>query len=123
MEKFRNAVLFTGGLLIVLSAAAIITGAVFAKYLFCTGAVMFSAAQMTSRPAGSTTTIKRLFAQQVLGCIFFLATGVLLFADFLGRNSWIVTLTIGAIIQLYAIFRIEHEQSKKSEQEDSPEES
>lgn len=115
MDKFRNAVLVTGCLLLVLSAAAIITGSIFAKYLFCTGAVMFSAALITGRPENSTITVKRLFAQQVVGCFFLLGTGVLLFTDFLGRNSWIVTLTIGALIQLYTIFRIEHEQNKDSE--------
>ncbi len=119
MEKFRNAVLYTGGTILVIAAASLITGSSFSRYLYCIGAVLFCSAQLTMHKSENLTlTLKRLYVQQGLGCLFLLGTGALLFTDILGKNAWIVTLTIGAIIQLYSIVRIEHEIKKNSLEED-----
>ena len=119
MEKFRNAVLYAGGTILVVAAASLITGSTLSRYLYCIGAVLFCSAQLTVRKSADITlTLKRLYVQQGLECLFLLGTGALLFTDILGKNAWIVTLTIGAIIQLYSIIRIEHEIRKDSTTED-----
>lgn len=47
---------------------------------------------------------RRLSRQQLLGALFLLITGVLMFVE--RHNSWIVTLTIAAVFELYTAFRM-----------------
>jgi len=93
-----------GALLLLAGAALMITGWTLAPYLFCVGALLFAAMQMTDRYEGQDITVKRLRRQQLIGSLMLLVTGVLMFVE--RHNGWIVTLTIAAVIQLYTAFRM-----------------
>ena len=115
-------------------AAVRITGWEYSQYLYSLGALMFSAAQFADRYDGHDLIMKRLRGQQVLGSVFLLLTAVLMFMEpshagfytapgmndrlrsFLlavtRRNSWIITLSIAALFELYSSMRMESRQKK-----------
>ncbi len=99
-----STLMIIGALLLLAGAALMITGWTLAPYLFCVGALLFAAMQMTDRYEGKDITVKRLRRQQLIGSLMLLVTGVLMFVE--RHNGWIVTLTIAAVIQLYTAFRM-----------------
>ena len=99
-----STLMIIGALLLLAGAALMITGWTLAPYLFCVGALLFAAMQMTDRYEGQDITVKRLRRQQMIGSLMLLVTGVLMFVE--RHNGWIVTLTIAAVIQLYTAFRM-----------------
>ncbi len=118
-----------GGVLLLVGAAVYITGWSYAPYFYLAGSVMFASGQFSDRYTGDDKIIKRLRFQQVLGAVFLLLTAVLMFAepihnhilangtmaptlrsfllDLTRRNNWIVTLSIGAVFELYSSFRLD----------------
>lgn len=125
-----------GGVLLVLGAAVYITGWEYSPYFYLAGSVMFASGQFADRYTGNDPIVKRLRFQQVLGAIFLLLTAALMFSaplhnrlladmgmggkmrsfllEITRKNNWIVTLTIGAVFELYTAFRLDHI-SKKEE--------
>lgn len=99
-----STLMIIGALLLLAGAALMITGWTLAPYLFCVGALLFAAMQMTDRYEGQDITVKRLRRQQLIGSLMLLVTGVMMFVE--RHNGWIVTLTIAAVIQLYTAFRM-----------------
>ena len=119
-----------GGVLLLFGAAVYITGWSYAPYLYFAGSLLFACGQFADRYSGDDRTIKRLRFQQVLGACFLLFTTVLMFADGIHsfllndtsitpglrsfllditrKNNWIVTLSIGALFELYSSFRLDH---------------
>lgn len=118
-----------GGLLLLLGAAVYITGWTYAPYFYLAGSVMFAVGQFSDRYMGDDRIVKRLRFQQVLGASFLLLTGFLMFSGDLHarllenpslggglhsflltltrRNNWIVTLSVGAVFELYSSFRLD----------------
>ena len=133
MDKKENRLIesFTrvGGVLLLLGAAVYITGWSYAPYFYLAGALIFASGQFADRYTGDDKIVKRLRFQQVLGAVFLLLTALLMFAepihnhilsttsmsptlrsfllDLTRRNNWIVTLSIGAIFELYSSFRLD----------------
>lgn len=125
-----------GGVLLIAGAAIFITGWEYSPYFYLIGSVMFAAGQFSDRYTGDDPIMKRLRFQQVLGACFLLVTAGLMFSGGLHaqlvenpalggnmnsflqsltrRNNWIVTLSIGALFELYSSFRMDHI-SKKEE--------
>ena len=119
-----------GGVLLLFGAVVFITGWDYAPFIYLAGSLMFAAGQFADRYTGDDKIIKRLRFQQVLGACFLLLTAALMFADgihsmlltdntmspglrsfLLGltrKNNWIVTLSIGAVFELYSSFRLDH---------------
>ena len=119
-----------GGVLLLFGAAVFITGWDYAPFIYLAGSLMFAAGQFADRYTGDDKIIKRVRFQQVLGACFLLLTVALMFADgihsmlltdntmspglrsfLLGltrKNNWIVTLSIGAVFELYSSFRLDH---------------
>jgi hypothetical protein len=119
-----------GGVLLLFGAAVFITGWDYAPFIYLAGSVMFASGQFADRYTGDDKIIKRLRFQQILGACFLLLTAALMFADgmhsmlltdnsmspglrsfLLGltrKNNWIVTLSIGAVFELYSSFRLDH---------------
>ena len=118
-----------GGVLLLLGAAVFITGWEYAPYFYLVGSMMFACGQFADRYDGTDPIVKRLRFQQVLGAIFLLLTAALMFSEGLHnrlaadanaggnirsillvltrRNNWIVTLSIGAVFELYSSFRLD----------------
>lgn len=133
MNKNNNRLIesFTavGGLLLLFGAAVYITGWTYAPYFYLVGSLMFAAGQFADRYMGDDRIVKRLRFQQVLGALFLVLTAFLMFSDDLHarlledaslggslhsflvgitrRNNWIVTLSIGAVFELYSSFRLD----------------
>lgn len=125
-----------GGVLLVLGTAVYITGWEYSPYFYLAGSVMFASGQFADRYTGNDPIVKRLRFQQVLGAIFLLLTAALMFSaplhnrlvadmgmggkmrsfllEITRKNNWILTLTIGAVFELYTAFRLDHI-SKKEE--------
>ena len=118
-----------GGVLLLFGAGVFITGWEYAPYLYLAGSIMFACGQFADRYDGNDRIMKRLRAQQVAGACFLLITAVLMFSEgfhsrllsdtsmggnlrsFLlavtRKNNWILTLTIGAVFELYSSFRMD----------------
>ena len=129
-----------GGVLLLVGAMVMITGWEYAPYIYLLGSVMFASAQLSDRYDGDDMILKRLRLQQVLGSILLVITGFLMFSgnyhqqlmfnnsmndtlrSFLltltARNSWIVTLSIATLFELYSSFRID---ARNKELEDKEE--
>lgn len=139
MDKKENRLIesFTtvGGLLLLFGAAVFITGWEYAPYLYLAGSFMFACGQFADRYTGTDPIVKRLRFQQVLGACFILLTAALMFSGpvherlladpYMGgsmrsfllvltrRNNWIVTLSIGAVFELYSSFRMDQISKKQ----------
>lgn len=119
-----------GGILLIAGAAVYITGWEYSPYFYLAGSLMFASGQFADRYTGTDRIVKRLRRQQVLGAVFLLLTAALMFSDPLHnrlladmnmggkfrsflleitrKNNWIVTLTIGAVFELYSALRLDH---------------
>ena len=135
-----NVMMTIGGVLLLVGAMVMITGWGYAPYIYLLGSVMFASAQLSDRYNGDDMILKRLRLQQVLGSILLVITGFLMFSSnyhqqlmfnnsmndtlrsFLltltARNSWIVTLSIATLFELYSSFRID---ARNKELEDKEE--
>lgn len=129
-----------GGVLLLVGAMVMITGWDYAPYIYLLGSVMFASAQMSDRYDGDDMILKRLRLQQVLGSILLVITGFLMFSgnyhqqlmfnnsmndtlrtfllSLTAKNSWIVTLCIATLFELYSSFRID---ARNKELEDKEE--
>ena len=114
-----------GGLLMVIGAGANVLFCQWAPYVFSPGALLFVAMQLRQRYEGRNFTIRRLRRIQILSCMLFLLSALLMLANqqnFLPmdwlyyikyvRNNWVVALLVAAILQLYTSHRISSEIEK-----------
>ena len=99
-----------GAVLVLCGAALQVTRLQLAPYLYLVGAVMFAVVQIASGYEGDNVVIRRLRRQQVIGAVLMVAAGVLMLT--MRHNEWIACLTISAILELYTVFRISHEEEK-----------
>lgn len=128
-SRLIEAFITVGGVLLLFGSAVYITGWEYAPYLYLAGSVMFACGQFADRYEGDDRIMKRLRGQQVLGACFLLLTAVLMFSggiherlltdvslggrmrsfllELTRKNNWIVTLSIGAIFELYSSFRMD----------------
>jgi hypothetical protein len=128
-SRLIEAFITVGGVLLLFGAAVYITGWEYAPYLYLAGSVMFACGQFADRYEGDDRIMKRLRGQQVLGACFLLLTAVLMFSggiherlltdvslggrmrsfllELTRKNNWVVTLSIGAIFELYSSFRMD----------------
>lgn len=129
-----------GGVLLLVGAMVMITGWDYAPYIYLLGSVMFASAQMSDRYDGDDMILKRLRLQQVLGSILLVITGFLMFSgnyhqqlmfnnsmndtlktfllSLTAKNSWIVTLCIATLFELYSSFRIDARNKELEEKEE-----
>ena len=104
-----------GGLLVVIGAVLPLFAPAVAPWVFGLGTLLFSPIQMTDRYRGTNLAVRRLRRQQVLAALMLLITAALMFTSFyrippFRGSEWKVTLFIAAVLQLYAVFRISHEE-------------
>lgn len=107
-----------GGLLVVIGAVLPLIAPAVAPWVFGLGALLFSPIQMTDRYEGGNIIIQRLRRQQVLGALMLLVTAALMFTSYYNippfrGSEWKVTLLIAAVLELYAVFRISHEEKQQ----------
>lgn len=96
-------VMIGGGLMLLVGTALMITGWMFAPYIYSMGALMFAAMQLLDNNGKKDYKSKIVRRHQILASVMFMVTGVLMFTE--RHNGWIVTLTIAAVFELYVAFR------------------
>lgn len=126
-----------GGVLLIAGAAVYITGWEYSPYFYLVGSLMFASGQFADRYTGNDPIVKRLRFQQVMGTVFLLLTAALMFSaplhnrllsdmdaggklrsfllELTRKNNWIVTLSIGAVFELYSAFRLDRISKKDIE--------
>lgn len=111
--QIKTLALRLGGALLCVGAAMPALGFKgIAPYVFTLGALLFCPVQMTERhDEEESITVRRLRRQQMLGSLLLLVTAALMLTAAWNippfrRNEWMMTLTIGAILELYSIFRL-----------------
>jgi len=109
-KKLQGILMAVGAVTLLMGVCLMITRWTPAPYIYCVGALLFSAMQIADRYEGGDLIVKRLRRQQILGALMLLVTGVLMFAE--RHNGWIVTLTIAAVFELYTAFRMPAEKEK-----------
>ena len=127
LNKWQSAVFLIGGALMVVGAGLSMIQQVFAPYVYSVGALGFVAMQLLQRYEGTNMTLQRLRTIMVLSDVLFIVTAVLMFAsrnNLFGLpqiayvqyvyNKWVATLLLAAVIQLYAMHRMDHELKKEA---------
>lgn len=139
-EKYSEYILMAGGTMVLAGAVLKITSWQYAPYLFLAGAILFAAAQVAQPfdEGSGKVVMRRLRAQQMTGAVLLIITGVLMLTDgyhadlVLGntgtgmnefmrsflisvtkKNSWIVTMSIAALCELYTAFRMDNLSKKQ----------
>ncbi len=127
LSKWQNAIFLGGGLLMVVGAGLSVLALSAAPYIYTVGALGFATMQMLQSYEGTSVTIHRLRNILILSDFLFVATAALMFAsqdNLFGFSQityveyvyqkWVATLLLAAIIQLYAMHRIDHELKKEA---------
>lgn len=118
LNKFQNAVFMAGAVLLLAGAASYWFLGRTAVYIYIIGVLMFAFMQVQQRYTGQNPTIRRLRKIQLYGAASLVLTGILLllnYSYYMGyyfRNEWVVTLAIGAFMEVYTSFRIPDELAK-----------
>ncbi len=117
LTPLQNFIYQAGGIMLLSGTLLWLPKLNFAPFLYCIGAIAFSAMQFTASYEGKSLVLKRLRSQQVLGTVFLLITGALMFGNlyrvpYTTHNEWMVSLSIGALLELYTAFRIPAELKK-----------
>lgn len=104
-----------GGLLLIVGAVLPLFAPGLAPWVFGAGALLFCPIQMNDRYEGSNLIIRRLRRQQMLGALLLLISAALMFTSYyrippFRGSEWKMTLLIAAVLELYAVFRIAHEE-------------
>lgn len=106
-----------GGSLIVIGSLLPLFAPDFAPFVFALGAIVFGCTQISDRYDGENFVIRRLRRQQVMGALLLIVTAYLMISEYFQwspfrGSEWKVTLMIAAFLELYTIFRIDHESKK-----------
>ncbi len=118
-KRLTDIVMGIGGMLLVIGAALPIVSndAVLAPYVYMVGAVAFCGVQLAQHCNSDDIVLRRLYRQQKIGAVMLLAAAVMMLCSLYAispfdGSEWQLTLAVGAVIELYCIFRISHEQGR-----------
>ena len=127
LNKIQTLIFLVGALLMVVGAGASVLAWKLAPYVFAVGAIAFTSMQLLQRYEGTNFVIRRLRRMLILSDFLFLISALLMFAN-MGNvfglsqidyityiyNKWVLTLLVAALLQLYAIHRIDRELVKEA---------
>lgn len=114
----KNLLYRIGGILLIIGASLPIFSMSAGAYAFALGVALFCPIQMNEHYEGSNIVIRRLKRQQMLGALMLIVTAALMLTalyqipPFRG-GEWRITLIIATVLEVYAIFRIDHEEKKE----------
>lgn len=127
LNRVQSLVFLLGGLLMVVGAGASMLRWAVSPYIYSVGAVAFVSMQMLQRYDGPNFVMRRLRRIMLLSDLFFLVSGLLMFASQdnpLGLSQvvylqyvyqkWVITMLIAAILQLYSVHRLNHELEREA---------
>lgn len=118
MRRLRDLLFQLGGLLLVAGAALPLFHVRAGAVAFALGALLYAPLQLADRPAGRSLTLRRLYRQRQLSDLLLLVAAALLVAQAWNagpfrRGEWMIVLSICVVVQLYSVFRIDHELNKE----------
>ena len=119
LSRIEDLIFRIGALTMVAGAALFLANRWVANVLFTVGALMFAAMQLRTTYEGRNFTIARLRRQQLFAAAMLVLSAVAMTAQNLGHtllryNEWVVCLLIGAVVELYATFRLASELDKEN---------
>lgn len=120
LTSLQNIIYFLGGILLLLGTVLALFGrlTLTSAILFAVGAVAFTYGEYVQDYENQPLDIRRLHRQQLLGCVCWLFTAVLMFLwlfdlpPFYG-DVWKLILTIGVVFYAYGTFRLSAKLKKK----------
>ena len=125
LSRLQSAIFSLGGILLIIGAIIYkFEPVIVAPAIFSTGALFYVIMQWLQSYEGNNTTIIRLRKIQVLSGVMILFSAVLMIAnrwvyDIYAftkidiYNSWIAFLMVGAVLQVYTVFRMDNELKKQ----------
>ncbi|MDD5862215.1 MAG: hypothetical protein PUD15_06595 [Prevotella sp.] len=135
MNKLQTILFIIGGVLMVIGAGCFSFGFIFpalvsvACWVYLVGSLLFSVLQAIQEPSDSTLVLRRLKRIQLMADIFFVLAGISMvdtaygfFRDLFANyetyltyfyNKWVLLLLIAAVLELYTVHRIDHEERKR----------
>lgn len=120
LSRLQSLAFTLGGLLLLVGTLLpmVPTLALYAPYVFSTGALLFGTLQLVQRYDGRSIVIRRLRRQQMLGALLLMISACLmLITDFrllpLRGGEWKITLAVAAVLELYTAFRLPAELEKE----------
>lgn len=114
----KNLLYRLGGLMLVIGAVLPLFTPTIGAYVFALGVALFCPIQMGDRYEGSNIVVRHLRRQQMLGALMLVVTAALMLTTLyqippFRAGEWRITLIIAAVLEVYAIFRIDHEEKKE----------
>ncbi|MBQ3362797.1 MAG: hypothetical protein IJG42_02465 [Muribaculaceae bacterium] len=84
------------------------------RWIFIAGALIVLVGRLIDIYRGPSLRLKRLHVILVFSALLYCASGSMMFI-FQGTNNWIAFLLAGVVVQLYASWMIDREQSKNKQ--------
>ena len=119
LHKVENVIFLLGAVMMVAGAVASVFQVGWASYVFAMGVAAYVLMQFKQSYEGTSTTVMRLRQLVIVSDVLFILTSLLMFANndnLFGfdaltyaqyiHNNWVVTLLVGAVLQLYTYWRL-----------------
>ena len=119
LNKVENVIFLLGAVMMVAGAVANVFQVGWASYVFAMGVAAYVLMQFKQSYEGTSTTVMRLRQVVMVSDVLFILTSLLMFANndnLFGfdaltyaqyiHNNWVVTLLVGAVLQLYTYWRL-----------------
>lgn len=118
-QKISTALLAIGIILLLVAAIMPLVSLYFSwlKYIYATGAALTLIARLIDRYTGNNITLKRLNRILICSSICYCVSAVILFdvlRNYVAEKDWLAFLLAGAVLQIYATFRIESEEKNEA---------
>jgi hypothetical protein len=118
LNKFQNILYRVGAVLLLVGLVLFFIGWDVAATIYLIGCIFFTSMQMYESYEGQNVVIRRLRRQQIIGAVFLLLSGVLMFLQhyqiwMFQRNEWLLGLAIASLIEIYTAWRIPAELEKE----------
>ena len=88
-----------------------------AQFVYAAGACLTLVGRIFVPYRGDNTRIRRLFSMQIFAALAFVTAAFFMFYNDSQPNDWIAFTIVGAVLQIYASFMIEHLQRKEENAE------
>ncbi|MEN9918392.1 MAG: hypothetical protein RL662_828 [Bacteroidota bacterium] len=113
IENKKDFIFKASAIVILVSAIVHLFNPVVASYTMILGVIGYTITTFMSPYPGKSTRGKRLYNIQVFGIVFMIMGSYLMFV---GRNEWVITMLVAAILTLYASYllpKVYEEETRK----------
>lgn len=111
-DKNKNFIFKASAILILISALTNLFNPTVASYTMIVGVFFYTLTTFMTPYPGKSFRGKRLYNIQIFGVIFMIVSAYLMFV---GRNEWVVTMLVAAVLTLYTSYLLPKVYSKEKE--------